>query len=88
MGLVFLPRIDRVAVIGEIRVGGICGKDRDKSRNIRKTVIPDAKQSEPMLADVEHSLTIEFVLLPMFQAIQKSIAIGGCERDPRFGGEA
>src|ERR1700728_521031 len=84
MGLVFLARIDGVAVIRKVVVVLIFRENRNQSRNIGKSVIPNAKKSEPVLADVKHSLAIEFVLLPMFQPIKESIAIRGCEGQPRF----
>ena len=34
---------------------------------------------------LKHALTIEFVLLPMFQAVEESIAIRGFEGHPRLG---
>src|ERR1019366_6096045 len=85
VSLVFLPRVDGVPNIGEIFVSRMQGKDRDQSWHVGETVVPDAKQSEPMLARVEHSLTIEFVLLPMFEPGQESVAVGSCEGDPRVG---
>ena len=75
VGLVLLPRVDRVAVIAEAGIGGIQRKNRDKPRNIGEAVIPDAKQSEPVIADAKHPLAVEFVLLPVFQPIQESIAV-------------
>ena len=39
-----------------------------------------------MLAGVEDALGIELVLLPMFQAIEESIAVGSFKGDPRCGG--
>src|SRR5271155_1770384 len=88
MSLVFLPRINSVAVVGEIGIVGIERKDRDKSRYIREPVIPNPKQSEPVLAGMKHSLAVELVLLPMFQPIQESVAIRSRQRQPRFWGRA
>src|ERR1700722_4213672 len=88
MGLVLLPRVDRVAVVAEIGIGGIRGKDRDQSGDVGKTVVANSKQRKAMVAGVKRSLAIEFVLLPMFQSIEESVAIGGRERNPRFGSGA
>jgi hypothetical protein len=35
-----------------------------------------------MIAKVKHPLAVELVLLPVFQSIQESIAIGGRKRQP------
>jgi hypothetical protein len=73
VGLVLLPRIDGVSVIAGTRVGGIRSEDRDKRRKIRKSVVADSKQSEPVPAHLKQFLAIEFVLLPVFQAVKKPV---------------
>src|SRR5271163_4630854 len=88
MSLIFLPRVNRVPVIPKIGVVGIQGENRDKPRHIGNTVIANAKQSEPMLAEVKSSFPIQLVLLSMFQAVEKSVAVGRFEGHPRFGSGA
>ena len=53
VSLVFLPGIDGVSEIGEVGVGGIRSEDWDQSGDIGRAIIADAKQREPVLADVE-----------------------------------
>ena len=85
MGLFLLPGIDGVAEVWEIAVVLIFRKNRYKSRNIGQSVIPDTKKREPMFADSKQALPIEFVLLSMFQAIEKSISIRAFEGHPGIG---
>ena len=82
MSLILLPRIDGVAVTAEVGIAGIWGKERDETWDVGKTVVANSEQSEPMIAKVKHSLAVELVLLPVFQSIQESIAVGGRKRQP------
>ena len=82
MSLVLLTRIDGIAVVRKVVVVLIFGKNRNKPRNIGKTLIPNANQRDPVLVQVKRSLAIKFVLLPMLQPIQEPVAIGGCEGHP------
>ena len=87
VGLVFLTGIDGVSIVDHMSIAEFV-EDRDQPRKIGKTVVPDAEQSEPVLADLEHSLAIEFILLAMFQPIEESISIRSGERHPRMGAGA
>src|SRR5580698_482946 len=84
MCLIFLPRVDGVSEIAKVGIRRIQGKNRDESRNIGKTVITNSEKRKPVIAGTDHTLAIEFVLLPVFQPNQEPISVRARERHPRI----
>ena len=82
MRLVFLARINRIAKVGKVGTSRISREDRDKTGNPGSTVVSDGKQRESVFAQGDGTLHIQLVLLPVLQAIKKSVPIRAGKRDP------
>lgn len=73
--LIFLAWVDGVAVIGEVSVGGVGGKDGNQTGDVGKTIVSDAEESDLMIARMEKTFTVELILLPMLQTVEKAVAV-------------
>ena len=75
MGLVLLARIECVAQLP-------AKADGNEIALVRVAIVRDAKQSKLVLAQVEQSLRIQLVHLPVFVVFEQTVAVVGFKRNP------
>jgi hypothetical protein len=75
--LILLARINVVVRNGNAK--------RSQARYIRKAVVPDAEEREFVIADVKDAGAVDLKLLPMFEPVQKTVAIRSLRQNPGMG---
>jgi len=80
--LISLPRVDGISKVGKTGVVRVPTKNRNQSGNIGPAIVSDACECEPVRAEAEALLGIDFVLLSMLEAVEKSISVRSFNGQP------